>query len=51
MIKDLVSVVMPVYNGMPYIRYSIRSLLLQTYTKWECIIINDGSCDDTKKIS
>ena len=44
----MVSVIMPVYNGMPYIRYSIQSLLIQTYSDWECIIINDGSTDNTQ---
>lgn len=44
----LVSVIMPVYNGMPLIKQSIDSLLRQTYNNWECIIINDGSTDDTK---
>lgn len=44
----LVSVVMPVYNGMPLIKQSVDSLLRQTYKNWECIIINDGSTDETK---
>lgn len=44
----LVSVIMPVYNGIPLIKQSINSLLRQTYENWECIIINDGSIDGTK---
>ena len=47
----LVSVIMPVYNGMPLIKASIQSLLNQSYENWECIIVNDGSPDDTKKIA
>ena len=47
--KGLVSVIMPVYNGMPMIKASIESLLEQTYPNWECIIINDGSTDNTKE--
>lgn len=43
----LVTVMMPVYNGMPYIKMSIRSLLNQTYKNWECIIVDDGSNDNT----
>ena len=46
--KTLVSVLMPVYNGFPGIKLSLNSLLLQTYTDWECIIVNDGSTDRTK---
>lgn len=43
----LVTIMMPVYNGMPYIEKSIKSLLNQTYQNWECIIVDDGSIDDT----
>lgn len=46
---NLVSILMPVYNGFPDIKYSITSLLWQTYTHWECIIVNDGSTDGTKE--
>lgn len=38
---------MPVYNGMPSIKFSIKSLLNQTYKNWECLIVDDGSSDDT----
>jgi glycosyltransferase involved in cell wall biosynthesis len=47
--EELVSVIMPVFNGFPTIRLSVASLLRQTYTNWECIIINDGSTDGTKE--
>ncbi len=43
----LVSVVIPVYNGMPKIRLAISSLFRQTYSNWEAIIIDDGSSDGT----
>ena len=46
--KGLVSVIMPVYNGMPMIQASIASLLEQTYLNWECVIVNDGSTDSTR---
>lgn len=45
----LVSVMMPVYNGLPLIKASIESLLRQTYANWECIIVNDGSTDGTRE--
>ena len=41
---------MPVYNGETLIKASIQSLLNQTYTNWECIIIDDGSTDTTPEI-
>jgi glycosyltransferase involved in cell wall biosynthesis len=46
----LVSVIMPVYNGEKYLRESVESILVQSYTHFELIIVNDGSTDDTKKI-
>lgn len=48
--KDpLLSIMMPVYNGYPLIKASIASLQKQNYSNWECIIIDDGSTDDTSK--
>lgn len=46
----LVSVVMSVYNGEKYLRESIESILNQTFTDFEFIILDDGSVDDTKNI-
>ena len=40
---------MPAYNAGKYISESIRSVLDQSYTHWELIIINDGSTDDTEE--
>lgn len=47
--NPLVSVIMPVYNGEKTLYLTLKSLLKQTYTNWECIIINDGSTDGTPK--
>lgn len=44
------SVIMSVYNGEKYLRESIESILNQTFTDFEFIIIDDGSTDETKKI-
>ncbi len=44
------SVVMSVFNGQEYIKESIESILNQSFSNFEFIIINDGSTDNTKKI-
>jgi len=43
----LVSIMMPVYNGIATLGLATASLLSQTYSNWECIIVNDGSVDGT----
>lgn len=48
--QPLVSVVMPVYNASAYIRESIDSILQQTYTNWELVLVNDASTDDSAAI-
>lgn len=45
-----VSVLMPVYNGEKYLQESIDSILKQTYSDFELIIIDDGSTDNSSKI-
>lgn len=45
-----VSVIMSVYNGEKYLREAIDSILNQTFTDFEFIIINDGSTDGTREI-
>ncbi len=48
--NPLVTVLMPVYNGEKYLREAIESILNQTFTDFEFLIINDGSTDNTKEI-
>lgn len=48
--QELVSVIIPVYNSEADIRECITSLMQQTYSNFEVIIINDGSTDKTKII-
>ena len=45
-----ISVIMPAYNASLYIKEAIESVLSQTYTDFEFIIINDGSTDTTLDI-
>lgn len=43
--KPAISAVLPVYNGEAYVREAVESILAQTFTDFELIIINDGSTD------
>lgn len=43
---ELVSIVIPVYNGSNYVKHAIESALSQTYPNVEVIVVNDGSNDD-----
>ncbi|WP_298770867.1 glycosyltransferase family 2 protein [uncultured Fibrobacter sp.] len=46
----LVSIIMPSYNTAPFIADSIRSVLAQTYSNWELIIVDDASPDNTTDV-
>jgi len=45
-----ISVVMPVFNGERFLREAVESILAQTYTHFEFVVINDGSTDGTGAI-
>ena len=46
-----ITVVIPCYNAGLFLDASIRSLTAQSVADWECVIFNDGSTDDTRKIA
>jgi Glycosyltransferases involved in cell wall biogenesis len=51
MISPLVSIIVPCYNQAQYLPETLDSVLSQTYPNWECIIVNDGSPDNTEEIA
>ena len=46
----LVSIVIPTYNRAHVIENTLDSIIDQTYTNWECIVVDDGSTDHTVEI-
>jgi teichuronic acid biosynthesis glycosyltransferase TuaG len=49
-VNGLISVVIPAYNAANFIGETINSILSQTYSLWEIIVVNDGSPDNTEEI-
>lgn len=46
-----VSIIIPCYNQAQFLDEALQSVLEQTYTHWECIIVNDGSPDHTEEVA
>ena len=49
--SKLISLIVPCYNQANYLDDCLQSVFSQTYNNWECIIINDGSTDNTEEIA
>ena len=45
-----ITVIVPIYNSSKYLRRCVDSLLRQSFTDWECLLIDDGSTDDSFEV-
>lgn len=50
LLKPLVSVIIPTYNRAGLITETLKDVQLQTYQNWECIVVDDGSTDNTRVV-
>ena len=50
-IEGLVSIMVPAHNAASFLKETIASVRAQTYQQWECLIVDDGSTDDTVAIA
>ncbi|NOX66391.1 MAG: glycosyltransferase family 2 protein [Chlorobi bacterium] len=48
--KGIVSIILPTFNRAKYLSRSIDSVIAQTYSQWELVIIDDGSSDNTQEM-
>jgi glycosyltransferase involved in cell wall biosynthesis len=51
MTNPLISTIIPAYNYGRYLPETLDCLVAQTYKNWECIIVNDGSTDNTEEVA
>lgn len=49
--NPLISIIVPCYKQAQYLSECLQSVIEQTYQNWECIIVDDGSPDDTENIA
>jgi glycosyltransferase domain-containing protein len=45
-----ITILVPTYNRSPFLRRAIRSVLRQSFSDWELVVLDDGSTDDTERI-
>jgi glycosyl transferase, family 2/glycosyl transferase family 8 len=48
---ELISIIVPIYNVEEYLRECLDSIQKQTYPNFECVMVNDGSTDNSKQIA
>lgn len=46
-----VSIIIPCHNQVQYLDAALQSVLVQTHQNWECLIVNDGSPDNTEEVA
>jgi glycosyltransferase involved in cell wall biosynthesis len=49
--QPTISVIIPCYMQAQFLHDSLNSVLVQSYSNWECIIVNDGSPDSTEEVA
>lgn len=49
--SNLVSIIIPAFNAGEFLGQTLESVIKQTYSNWECLVINDGSTDRTAEIA
>ena len=50
MYNRIVSIIIPVFNRYQIIGETLNSIINQTYSNWECIVVDDGSSDYTEQL-
>lgn len=50
-VSPIISIIVPCYNQAQYLSETLQTVLDQDYVYWECIIVNDGSPDNTEEIA
>lgn len=49
-VRPEISIIVPCYNYGNYLSETLESVVGQTFTRWECIVVDDGSTDNTKDV-